>query len=482
MNTACSRSVDRRFFRRSALLVAVLTGIVLFSGCASNKSRDEDPRAPVDNPFKPRDEGPGSRPSHAAEREKQLKADQLYRRGHKELLNAEYTNAAKTFDDLITRYPFTPYATQAQIEQVYAQYRSYNTEAAAAGADRFLREHPRHPHADYVLYLRGLIDQSRDQSLLQYLPINPAEHDPNDKQHAFQDFALLLQRYPNSRYNWDARQRMVSLRNDIAVHELSIARFYMKRGAWLAAAKRAQNVIANYPGAPATADALLDLKRCYTQLGLKDQEQQVDTLIAANQKSLKAARSPTVVRMSTQDAPPPPPPGDDSAAAGASASASTATTASDEKLGVGQQATDASQSERAAYGSIPASEAHSTHFTLGGASSTSTSSTAAAGTPSPAASAAPATQPAPVHSAASASTSPAAANGTTPASPAPGDLSDPSQTERQAYAPVQHSHSGFFSRLLSVFGGGDDDTTRSGGKASSDATKSAPASAASSAR
>lgn len=327
MNTACSRSVDRRFLCRSALLVAVLTGVVLFSGCASNKSRDEDPRASVDNPFKPRDEGPGGRLSHAAEREKQLKADQLYRRGHKELLNAEYTAAAKTFDDLITRYPFTPYATQAQIEQVYAQYRSYNTDAAGAGADRFLREHPRHPHADYVLYLRGLIDQSRDQSLLQYLPISPAEHDPNDKQHAFQDFALLLQRYPNSRYDWDARQRMVSLRNDIAVHELSIARFYMKRGAWLAAAKRAQNVIANYPGAPATADALLDLKRCYAQLGLKDQEQQVDALIAANQKSIKAARSPSVVRLSRNDVPPPPPADDSAAKSGGDASTDAAKSA-----------------------------------------------------------------------------------------------------------------------------------------------------------
>ena len=305
------RSLDRRLHDRLSnrhlyrCLGVLLVGITLV-GCSSNPNRDPVDQGPINNPFKPADNSPGTPQSPASARELNLKAATLYRRAHHQLENAEYNGADKSFDKVISQYPFTRYSTQAQLEQIYAQYRSYQTDTAGGSADRFLREHPRHPHADYVLYLKGLIDQSRDSSLQQYLPISSTEHDPTAKERAFQDFALLTQRYPHSKYFWNARQRMVSLRNEIAAHELEIARFYIRRGAWLSAAKRAQTVIANYPGAPATAKALLVLKRCYGKLGLTDQEKQVETLIAANQPSMKAADHPQVVTISEQVPPPPP--------------------------------------------------------------------------------------------------------------------------------------------------------------------------------
>lgn len=312
MKKRLDRSDDRRLYswlsnRRLHRCLAVFLFGAAMVGCSSNPNRDPADHGPIDNPFKPVDNSPGTPQSPASVRELNLKAATLYLRAHYLLENSEYNGADKAFDKVISQYPFTRYSTQAQLEQIYAQYRSYSTDTAGDSADRFLREHPRHPHADYVLYLKGLIDESRDSSLEQYLPISATEHDPSAKQRAFQDYALLMQRYPDSKYAWNARQRMVSLRNEISAHELEIARFYLRRGAWLSAAKRAQSVIADYPGAPATAKALLLLKRCYTKLGLTDQEKQVEQLIAANGASMKAADHPQTVTIS-EAAPPPPAP------------------------------------------------------------------------------------------------------------------------------------------------------------------------------
>lgn len=292
--------------RRLALSFAALLVGATLCACSSTPNKEGGGISiPVNNPFHPADNLPGTPRKPGSDRELELKADQLYRQAHKLLVNSEYANASTAFDKVITRFPFTPYATQSELEQIYAQYRNYEIDAAASGADRFLREHPRHPHADYVLYLKGLIDQSRDQSLLRFLPLDTAQFDVSNKQSAFQDFALLLQRYPHSQYNWDARQRMIFLRNRIAVHEIDVARFYTRRGAWLAAAKRAQNVVADYPGAPATADALLLLKRCYAKLGLTALEKQAETLITANARSIQAAKSPIVTTTAASAAPPP---------------------------------------------------------------------------------------------------------------------------------------------------------------------------------
>ncbi len=135
-------------------------------------------------------------------------------------------------------------------------------------------------------YLRGLINAQKDASALAFIPaLDPAQSDVSSSRRAFDDFALLLQRYPQSRYVGDARLRMIDLRNRIAKSEMTVVGFYMKRGAWLAAAKRAEHVISDYPGAPATEDALDSLETCYDKLGLKAQADDVRKIKAAQKTS-----------------------------------------------------------------------------------------------------------------------------------------------------------------------------------------------------
>lgn len=216
-----------------------------------------------------------------SERELRLEADELYRLARRSLDNADYQGALTRYGAIILRYPFTDYATQAQLESIYAKHRSFDADGAIAAADRFLKEHPRHPAVDYVHYLRGLINFQRGEGLFDEM-VDTSAHDVSPARRAFDDFALLCQRYPSSRYAGDARLRMMHLRNRIAAHELTIVRYYVRRGAHVAAARRAEQIVASYPGAPATAEALVLLESSYREAGLAVQADEVRRLREAN--------------------------------------------------------------------------------------------------------------------------------------------------------------------------------------------------------
>ena len=254
---------------QTSLRLAACALLALLAACSSNPDK-----LPPTNPFKP--------DQQQNARLEKLAADKLYRLARESLDASDFTTAITRYDQLILRHPFTDYATQGEMERIYAYFRNYQAEEATTASDRFLREHPRHLHADYVQYLRGLINASRDQSLFDFIPgVDPSKGDVTYSRRAFDDFALLLQKYPSSRYDADARLRMLDLRNRIAASEYNVVDFYVRRGAWLAAAKRAERIITDYPGAPATLKAMTLLERCYDELGLKNQAEDLRKIRAA---------------------------------------------------------------------------------------------------------------------------------------------------------------------------------------------------------
>ena len=142
---------------------------------------------------------------------------------------------------------------------------------AIAAIDRFLQINPRHPHVDYAYYLRGLTNFERDLSFInRWIPQDQSRRDAAPLRDAFEDFGNLVRNFPDSRYTPDARDRMVHLRNMLADHELYIADFYMRRGAWLAAAKRASYVIEHYDQSDAVPQALVIMVRAYRELDMND--------------------------------------------------------------------------------------------------------------------------------------------------------------------------------------------------------------------
>lgn len=259
------------------LAAAALASSLLLAGCSSDAKRE--PGSKPFNPFKDRDRLGNRGP--VSERELKLEADQLYRLARQSLESSDYAEAQLRYDALIERYPFTDHAVQAELEKIYALHREYKPDEALQAADRFLREHPRHVRADYVQYLKGVINAERDAGLLSALPIDDSKKDVGNSRRAYDEFSLLLQKYPASRYAEDARARMIALRNRIADNEMHVVRYYQRRGAHLAAAKRAEQVIAQYPGAPATVDALKTLRNSYRELGLSQQAQDAERLLSA---------------------------------------------------------------------------------------------------------------------------------------------------------------------------------------------------------
>lgn len=261
------------------------------SGCSSDGTKDSGYRPK--NPFakNDRNQPSGGRPA-VTEQELKLEADKLYRVARGALEASDFTEATVRYDLLMDRYPFTEYATQAELEKIYVLNRDFKPDEALTAADRFLREHPRHARADYVQYLKGIIQAERDKGLADSLPIDPSRKDVGNLRKAYDEFSLLIQKYPNSRYNEDARARMMDLRNRVADNEMHVVDFYTRRGAWLAAAKRAEQVIAQYPGAPATLRALKTLEHSYRALGLTQEAEDAARTLAAQTGQLTLAVAP----------------------------------------------------------------------------------------------------------------------------------------------------------------------------------------------
>jgi outer membrane protein assembly factor BamD len=179
---------------------------------------------------------------------KNWSAQRLFTEGKQEIGNGNYERAVKLFETLEARYPFGRYAQQAQLELAYAYYRDDEPAQAIAAADRFIKLHPNHPNVDYAYYIRGLANFQGDLGLFSFLSNQDlSDRDPKAMRDSFDAFKDLVTRYPNSKYTKDATERMGYITNALASHEVHVARYYYKRGAYVAAVNRAQSALENYP-------------------------------------------------------------------------------------------------------------------------------------------------------------------------------------------------------------------------------------------
>lgn len=207
----------------------------------------------------------------------------LYRSAQSSLRSGNYTAAITKLEALETRFPFGSYGEQAQLELIYAHFMAYDQESAIRAADRFIRLHPQHTNVDYAYYLRGLAQFESGRGYIDRIgTAEVARRDMTSVEAAFADFNQLVVRYPASSYAPDARQRMIYLRNLLAEAELAIADFYMRRGGFVAAANRARYVVENFPGAPATPDALVIIIEANHRLGLTDSANDALRVLAVN--------------------------------------------------------------------------------------------------------------------------------------------------------------------------------------------------------
>lgn len=219
----------------------------------------------------------------ASDETKGWSAQKLYAEAKDNLNSRNYEQAIKYYEKLEARYPYGRYAQQAQLEIAYAYYKDNEPAQAVTAAGRFIKLHPNHPSVDYAYYLKGLANFNDDLGWAGYVSgQDMTERDPKAAHEAFDAFKDLVTRFPESRYAPDSIARMNYLVNALASHEIHVARYYMKRGAYVGAANRVQFALKSYPRAPANEEGLVILVAAYDALGLKDLRDDAERVMKKN--------------------------------------------------------------------------------------------------------------------------------------------------------------------------------------------------------
>ena len=226
-----------------ALLSALLFALTLLSGCAGSDGNKDDTDI--------------------------WSEAKLYSEATDKLNDADFAKCGKYFEKLEARFPFGPYSQQAQINAAYCYWKAQEQTQALVAIDRFIKLHQGSPNLDYAYYLKGLITFNDDLGWLgKFTGQDLSERDPKAAKEAFESFKVVVERFPNSKYAPDALDRMRYIVNSLAEADVIVARYYYQRGAYLAAANRAQLVIRDYDRAPAVEEALYILTKSYEKLGM----------------------------------------------------------------------------------------------------------------------------------------------------------------------------------------------------------------------
>jgi outer membrane protein assembly factor BamD len=232
----------RDLIHPSRVLLAVLGIAMLAAGCRSHRADDAK-------------SGP----------------EVIYARAQKAMKNSSFGEAIKQLEALQSRFPFSEPARQSQLDLIWAYYKARQTDPAIDAADTFIRENPTNPRVDYAYYMKGLVYFERQANWLERkFNVDLSQRPPINATKSFDAFKQLVEKYPNSKYVSDSRQRMVFLRNRLADFELHVALYYMRRGAYVGAINRAKYCIENYDGAPAVKGSLKVLVDAYRDLKMMD--------------------------------------------------------------------------------------------------------------------------------------------------------------------------------------------------------------------
>lgn len=210
-------------------------------------------------------------------------AEKLYAQAKEDMAAGSYEQAIKTLERVEGRAAGTLLAQQATLDLAYAQYKTGERATAISTLDRFIKLHPSSPALDYALYLKGLVNFNDNRGLLGSLAgQDMSERDQQASRDAYQAFKQLVEQFPDSKYSADARPRMDYIVNALADYELHVARYYFRRGAYLAAANRAQNAVAEFQQAPASEEALYIMAQSYDKLGLDQLRDDADRVLKKN--------------------------------------------------------------------------------------------------------------------------------------------------------------------------------------------------------
>ena len=209
--------------------------------------------------------------------------EKLYAEAKDEAASGNYDKAVKLLERLEGRAAGSVLAQQAQIERAYYLWKSGEKAQALSTLERFIKLHPTSPALDYALYLQGLVNFNDNLGIMGSLASQDlSERDQQASRDSYQSFRQLTEQFPQSTYADDARVRMNYIVNSLAAYEVHVARYYLRRGAYVAAANRAQQAVQEFQRSPSTEEALVILAQSYDRLGLKELRDDTERVLKAN--------------------------------------------------------------------------------------------------------------------------------------------------------------------------------------------------------
>lgn len=197
-----------------------------------------------------------------------VSAQEMYGASKAELDAKRYHKAISLYEVLETKYPYSPYAQQAKIDKAYAYHQDNQPKEALTTIQNFIKQYPTNPHIDYLYYLQGLVYCETHVPFIEgWNKPNRVYQDAQPNLQALKLFKALIAQYPNSSYVPQAQQKIATITLELSEYKLNIARYYMKRGAYIAAINRAKSILEEYPNTPANEHALLIVMKAYKKLG-----------------------------------------------------------------------------------------------------------------------------------------------------------------------------------------------------------------------
>jgi outer membrane protein assembly factor BamD len=250
------------YYMKNASIILLLMSLTFISGCSWLGSSNEEPTEEATDGYTERD---------------------FYEKIQVSLNAGNWTVAITNLQLLESQFPFGKYAEQAQLELIYAQFKTADYESSISAAERFIRLHPQHVNVDYAYYLKGLSEISQASSFFDsFLPTDNTKRDIGSARSAFATLSEFLNRFPKSPYAADARKRLVHLRNRLARAEIHVANYYFSRKAYLAAANRGRYVVENFQQTPAVPDGLAVMAQAYKILDMQELSENAVQVLAAN--------------------------------------------------------------------------------------------------------------------------------------------------------------------------------------------------------
>ena len=215
-------------------LILVFSLVVLLSGC-SPFGLDKDVRKPIGDGLSPK---------------------ALYELAEDKIDAGSIDQAIEQFEVIISAYPSSKYALQARLDIAYNLFKRKKHNRAILQLDDFIERYPDLESTPYAYYLRGVIAEDKSSSILDDIITESAQRDVQSVRNAYDYFSLLIEKFPNSKYSEEAREKLFILKNTIAKHEFYIALYYTNNGSHIAAINRSKYIIENFPNSSSVADSL----------------------------------------------------------------------------------------------------------------------------------------------------------------------------------------------------------------------------------